>query len=143
MKRMVARFVLAAVFALGAACGSGERPDPPQLPGTWVFDDARAGELYEVVTAPVGPERDRALARARSRHADLQIEFTDDEAKLRSGAVQRSLPYRIRAWHGPVVQVEGLQGDDVMVSTLKVDGDRLTWFDRDGEIEFVLRRKAE
>lgn len=140
---MVVRFVLGALFALGAACGSGERPDPPQLPGTWVFDETRAAELYEVISAPVGPERERALARAHSRHADLQIEFTDDEAKLSSGALRRSLPYRIRAWTGPVVQVEGLQGDDVVVSTMKVDGDRLTWFDRDGEIEFVLRRQSE
>jgi hypothetical protein len=129
------------VLALGAACGSRQRADTPQLPGTWVFDEARVGELYEVIAAPDGPERDRALARARSRHADLRIEFTETEATLDTGAARRSLPYRLRAWNGPVVQLEGLQGEQVVVSTLKVDGDRMTWFDRDGEIEFVLRRQ--
>lgn len=136
----MARLVLALLLAASACTASETRP-PPSLPGTWVFDHTRIAELYEVTTTPKGPERDRAIVRARNRHAHLRIDFTQTEATLVNGAHRRSLPYRIRAWHGPVVQVEGLQGDDVVVSTLKVDGDRMTWFDRDGEVELVLRRQ--
>jgi hypothetical protein len=137
----VARHALAFLLAL-SACTASHRPEPPSLPGTWVFDSTRITELYEVSTTPEGPERDRALARAHVHHGQLRVEFTAEEATLVNGAHRRSLPYRVRAWHGPVVQVEGLQGDRVVVSTLKIDHDRLTWFDRDGEIELVLRRDA-
>jgi hypothetical protein len=130
----------AVVLALGAACGSGAGPAVPQLPGTWIFDEARVSELYEVVAAPEGPERERALARARSQHAEFEIVFTDDEATLMTGTARRSVPYRVRAWHGLVVQLEALHGETVVTTIVKVDEDRMTWFDRDGEVEFVLRR---
>jgi hypothetical protein len=129
-----------AVLLVLAACGGGERPPPPALAGTWKLDETRIAELYEVAAAPSGPERERAIVRALDHHRALEIEFTDEVATLHTENATRSLPYRIRAWHGNALQVEGLQGDEVVSSTLKVDGDRLTWFDRDGEIEFVLRR---
>ena len=127
-------------FAALVACGSGEPKPPPDLAGTWELDETRVAQLYEVTTVPEGPERDRALARALHQHGAMRVEFTEDVATLYTKNATRSLPYKIRAWHGPVVQLEGLQGDQVVSTTLKVDGDRLTWFDRDGEIEFVLRR---
>ncbi len=122
-------------------CGSKPaEPPKPDLVGTWVLDEARVGTLYEVTSAPEGPERSRAEARVRRAHADLLVEFSVDTVQLSVGSLEREVTYQVLGTYGPLVVVEGVHDGGVVNTTLKLEGDHLTWFDADGEVEFVLPR---
>lgn len=125
---------------LGGCGTKPAEPLKPDLTGTWVLDDARVEALYEVSSAPEGPERLRAVARVKRAHADLVVEFGGETVQLSVGGIEREVTYQVIGTYGPLVVVEGLDGTEVINTTLKLEGDHLTWFDGDGEVEFVLRR---
>lgn len=135
---MQRRWLSVVLVLLG--CVQTSRVDTPALlPGVWVTDTSRLNEL-RVVDHLVGDERARALARAEEDYRDLQIVFTLDEASMTLGGVTRTVHYRVVGWQGPIVDLQTLQNGVETRTSLRVDGDQLTWFDRDGEVEFVLRR---
>ncbi len=134
------RSFLALTALLVAACADPQPPPPPNLEGVWKTDEMRLSELYEVTVAPRGEEAVRALERVRRNHQHLRIEFTADLVSLRGAGEARVVPYRVLGSWGPLMQLEGLHQDGVVNTMIKVDGDHLTWFDADGQIEFVLIR---
>lgn len=136
------RGLLSMVFIV-AGCGSPPPVDTPtKLLGTWQGDLSRLEQL-RVVADTRGDERARALARAKDQLSGLRIVFTADEATMTTTAKTLSVPYQVRGWQGPMVELQTLQDGRVVATSLRVDDDQLTWFDREGEIEFVLRRVSD
>lgn len=131
-----------AALLLSSACGKAEPPPKPDLRGRWVFDRDRADQLYVVTSMPEGPEQQRALQRAYKDMEGLEVEFDDQTATLRTAWSERTVYYEVTRWYGPLVDVVGRPDPygPPTSSSLRIDGERLTWFDADGEVEFVLRK---
>jgi hypothetical protein len=131
-----------AFAAVLVACEGGEvRDETLRLQGVWEADPSRFERLRVVEAAPEGPERDRVRAMIARDFEALTITFTADEALLQTVTSRRTVPYRIQSAQGPLVVLAGLHGDRTVYTTLSVEADRMTWFDADGQIEYVLRRR--
>jgi len=70
----------------------------------------------------------------------LTVVFTANEVTLTTAAARRTVPYRIRERQGPMVELERERDGQWLGTSVMVQGDAMTWFDTQGEIEFVLRR---
>ena len=140
VRRFCIGYAMASCLAIG--CGSAEAPDPPDLRGQWVFDAERAEQLYVVSSMPEGPERDRALQRAKRDMKDLEVDFDEQTATLHTPWSERTVHYEVVRWYGPLVDIVGRRDPYAppVSSSLELEGEHLTWFDADGEVEFVLRR---
>lgn len=137
----MSRRVVLAWVALWVGCGTVEAPPARvALAGTWVFDPSRAERLFVVSAAEEGPERARALERALRDMKDLRIVFTTDRVTLATSLAARTVEYRVRHVQGPMVDIERNRDGSWVTTSIMVEGDEMTWFDADGEIEFVLKR---
>jgi len=115
----------------------------PDLEGTWVFDASRVEQLEEVASTRAGPSRALAAERARRDFVDLWIAFTNSKATLHTATTERTVNYRVVRWQGPLVVLVADEADGIVSTSVKVEGDRLTWFDSRGEVEFVLKRTTD
>lgn len=135
---------LAYVVFVGLLVGCGPSTTAPSpslvLGGTWVFDPTRADRLLVVQVAPEGPERERALERALEDMATFSVTFAPPLVTLKTDVASRTVPYRIRQIEGSIVELERDRDGEWVSTSLAVEGDRLTWFDVDGDVEFVFRR---
>lgn len=131
------------LISLLVGCGPAATAASPSaaLDGTWVFDPSRAERLFVVTAAPEGPERERALERTLRDMKDLEIVFAKNHVTLSTGLASRTVEFRVRQVEGSVVDLERLRDGQWIHTALAVEGDAMTWFDSDGEIEFVLRRR--
>lgn len=139
---MGSRFV-SGLLSLLVSCGPAATGASPSaaLEGTWVFDPSRAERLFVVTAAPEGPERKRALERTLRDMKDLEIVFAKDQVTLSTGLTSRTVEFRVGQIEGSVVDLERLRDGQWIHTSLAVEGDTMTWFDSDGEIEFVLKRR--